>query len=116
VEESGKLGEGKVAYCAVEVEEKGFCMASFVVVAVESGKPAEASLAVEVGEMSTCRVCFWVVVEGSGVELEGTCAVVVTEESGGVEDEGVVEWDGDRASWKKVVEERHGFLKFQMGD
>lgn len=125
-EESGKLGEGKVAYCAVEVEEMDICTASCVVVAVavESGKLGKASSAPEEGEKGICRVSFWVVVV---VVEEWTCMVyLAVEESGGVDEEVVgggalfemvvVDWDGDRVSCEVVVETHTGFLKFEMGD
>ncbi|KAG2401824.1 uncharacterized protein HKW66_Vig0191390 [Vigna angularis] len=98
------------------------CMAYCVVVAVvvESGELGKASfwVVVVVVEKGICRVSFWVVV----VVVSGVG------ESGGVDEEGVgggavfemvvvVDWDGDRASCKEVVGERHaGFLKFEMGD
>ena len=38
VEESGRLGEGKGTFCALEVEEMYICMVSYVMVVVESDK------------------------------------------------------------------------------
>ncbi|CAJ1976715.1 unnamed protein product [Sphenostylis stenocarpa] len=108
VEESGKPGEGKDSYCALEVEEMGICMAFYVEVGVvvveESGRLDDegvgACALLEVVVMGICRASLEVVGE------TGTCKGLV------------VEMDIDEASCKEVVvvEIHTGFLKFQMGD
>ena len=57
MEESGRLGEGKGTFCALEVEEMYICMVSYVMVVVESDKLGDqGACALEVVEMCTCRV------------------------------------------------------------